>query len=51
MRKDISILEAIEPEGLMHRRIVTTKPIQAYYSLTDKGVKVAIHLDKIKKKL
>ena len=44
-------LKELSEEGLIQRRIVTTKPIQAYYSLTDKGTEIAIHLDKIKKTL
>jgi len=44
-------LKELSEEGLMQRRIVATKPIQAYYSLTDKGTKIASHLDKIKKAL
>jgi len=46
----ISIKE-LEKEKLIQRRIVTTKPIQAHYSLTSKGKEVAIHLDKIEKTL
>lgn len=42
-------LKELSEEGLIQRRIVTTKPIQAHYSLTDKGAKIAIYLDKIKK--
>jgi len=42
-------LKELEEEGLIQRRVVTTKPIQAYYSLTDKGREIAIHFDKIKK--
>jgi len=44
-------LKELSEEGLIQRRIVTTKPIQAHYSLKDKGTKIAIHLDKIKKAL
>jgi len=44
-------LKELDEEGLMQRRVVTTKPIQAYYSLTDKGVEIATHFDKIKEKL
>lgn len=42
-------LKELSEEGLMQRRIVTTKPIQAHYSLTEKGKQIAIHLDRIKK--
>jgi len=44
-------LKELEAEGLVHRRVVTTKPIQAYYSLTDKGGQIATHFEKIKKTL
>jgi len=40
-------LKELEEEDLVQRRVVTTKPIQAYYSLTDKGVEVASHFEKI----
>ena len=39
-------LKELSEEGLIQRRIVTTKPIQAHYSLTDKGKEIAVHLDK-----
>ena len=44
-------LKEIDEEGLIQRRVVTTKPIQAHYSLTDKGREIASHFDKIKEKL
>jgi len=44
-------LKELSEEGLIQRRIVTTKPIQSHYSLTDKGTEIATHLDKIKKTL
>ena len=44
-------LKELDAEGLIQRRIVTTKPIQAYYSLTEKGTEIATHFDKIKEKL
>ena len=44
-------LKELEEEGLVQRRIVATKPIQAYYSLTDKGKEIAFLLSKIKKTL
>ena len=44
-------LKELDAEELIRRRVVTTKPIQAYYSLTDKGMEIAKHFDKIKKKL
>jgi DNA-binding HxlR family transcriptional regulator len=34
-------LKSLEQEGLVTRRVVTSKPIQAYYSLTEKGQKVS----------
>ncbi len=42
-------LKELSEEGLVQRRIVTTKPIQAHYSLTEKGKQIAIHLDRIQK--
>ena len=44
-------LKELSEEGLIQRRVVTTKPIQAHYSLTDEGTEIAIHLDKIEKTL
>ncbi len=44
-------LKELSEEGLIQRRIVTTKPIQAHYSLTDKGTEIAIHLGRTKKTL
>jgi len=44
-------LKELDAEELIRRRAVTTKPIQSYYSLTDKGMEIAKHFDKIKKKL
>lgn len=44
-------IKELEEEGLIQRRVVTTKPIQAHYSLTDKGRGIVVHLDKIKKSL
>ena len=34
-------LREFEEEGLIQRRVVATKPIQSYYSLTEKGKKIA----------
>ena len=42
-------LKELDEDGLIQRRVVTTKPIQAYYSLTNKGREIATHFDKIKK--
>ena len=42
-------LKELSEEGLIQRRIVTTKPIQAHYSLTEKGKQIAVHLDRIQK--
>jgi len=44
-------IKELEEEGLIQRRVVATKPIQAHYSLTDKGREIATHFDKIKKAL
>jgi len=42
-------LKELDEEGLIQRRVVTTKPIQAYYSLTDKGREVASHFERIER--
>jgi len=42
-------LKELEEEGLIQRRVVTAKPIQAYYSLTDKGGEVASHFERIER--
>lgn len=44
-------LKELSEEGLIRRRVVTTKPIQSHYSLTEKGTEIAIHFDKIEKTL
>jgi DNA-binding HxlR family transcriptional regulator len=44
-------IKELEEEKLICRRIVTTKPIQAHYSLTNKGKEIATHFSKIEKKL
>ena len=44
-------LKELSEEGLIRRRIVATKPIQAHYSLTDKGREIAALLEKIKNRL
>ncbi|MCW3983207.1 MAG: helix-turn-helix transcriptional regulator [Candidatus Bathyarchaeota archaeon] len=36
-----SNLKCLEQDGLVSRRVVPSKPIQAYYSLTEKGKKAA----------
>lgn len=41
-------LKELEREELVKRRVVTTKPIQTYYSLTEKGQEVAKRLSEIK---
>jgi len=44
-------LKALENEALISRRVVTSKPIQAYYSLTKKGKKVANGFKEVKEAL
>ena len=44
-------LKELDEDGLILRRVVTTKPVQTYYSLTDKGKEIVAHLQKIKKTL
>jgi len=41
-------LKALEKEELVKRRVVTTKPIQTYYSLTERGQQIAKRLMEIK---
>jgi len=43
-----SNLKELEKEELVKRRVVTTKPIQSYYSLTEKGQEIARRLSEIK---
>jgi len=44
-------IKELEEEGLIQRRVVTTKPIQAHYSLTEKGKEIAAHFYQMKKSL
>lgn len=40
-------IKELDEERLIKRRIITTKPIQAHYSLTEKGTEIAILINKI----
>jgi DNA-binding HxlR family transcriptional regulator len=42
-------LRELDEEGLIQRKVVTTKPIQSYYSLTDKGTRVAQIIEQLDK--
>lgn len=42
-------VKELEEEGLIRRRIVPTKPIKSFYSLTTKGREVAKRLGEIRK--
>lgn len=42
-------LKDLDEEGLIKRRIVDSKPIQAYYSLSKKGKEIAKQFNEIKK--
>ena len=44
-----SNIKELEGEGLIQRRIITTKPIQAHYSLTEKGEEISALFSKMKK--
>ena len=44
-------LKELDEEGLIQRRVVITKPIQSYYSLTDKGKEIAEILNRLNKVL
>lgn len=41
-------LKELDEDGLIKRRVITSKPIQTYYSLTDKGRQVAELLKEMK---
>jgi len=41
-------LKELDEEKLVKRRVVTTKPVQTYYSLTEKGQKIAKQLSEIR---
>jgi DNA-binding HxlR family transcriptional regulator len=43
-----SNLKALEIEELLKRKVVDSKPIQAYYSLTEKGSDIARNLCQVK---
>ena len=42
------VLKELDQEALIQRRVVISKPIQTYYSLTDKGKEIAAKLKEIK---
>jgi DNA-binding HxlR family transcriptional regulator len=42
-------IKELQEELLIQRSILTTKPIQAYYSLTEKGKEITVLLRKIEK--
>ena len=42
-------IKELQEELLIERSILTTKPIKAYYSLTEKGKEIAVLLRKIEK--
>jgi DNA-binding HxlR family transcriptional regulator len=44
-------IKELEEEGLIQRRVVATKPIQAHYSLTSRGKEISTHFNKIEKTL
>jgi DNA-binding HxlR family transcriptional regulator len=44
-------LKALENEGLVNRRVVSSKPIQSHYSLSDRGVVIADSFARIKENL
>jgi DNA-binding HxlR family transcriptional regulator len=41
------VLREMEEEGIIQRRVVTSRPIQTYYSLTQKGKEVARKIKEI----
>jgi DNA-binding HxlR family transcriptional regulator len=44
-------LKELDEERLIQRKVITTKPIQTYYSLTNKGKEITNHIETIKKTL
>ena len=42
-------LKELDEEGLIKRRIIDSKPIQAYYSLSEKGKEIAKRFNEIKR--
>ena len=42
-------IKELDDEGLIRRRIMATKPIQAHYALTEKGMEIASLFCKMKK--
>jgi DNA-binding HxlR family transcriptional regulator len=42
-------LKELEEERLIERRVETAKPIRSYYSLTEKGKKIADRLEEIRR--
>jgi DNA-binding HxlR family transcriptional regulator len=44
-------LKELEEEELIERRVETSKPIRSYYSLTEKGKKIADKLEEIRREL
>lgn len=44
-------LKELEQEGLVRRRVVTSKPIQAFYSLTNNGKEIAGKVKEIEEAL
>jgi DNA-binding HxlR family transcriptional regulator len=42
-------IKELQEELLIQRNVLTTKPIQTYYSLTEKGTEIAFLLRKIEK--
>ena len=46
-----TVYRTLMDNGLIQRRVVTSKPIQSYYSLTEKGKEVAEILQRLNKVL
>jgi DNA-binding HxlR family transcriptional regulator len=44
-------LKELEKEELIKRRVITTKPIQTYYSLTEKGQRIAKAFSEVRENL
>jgi len=42
-------LKELEEEGLITRRVLASKPIQSFYGLSDKGIRIARQFEEIRR--
>lgn len=45
------VLKELDQEGLIQRRVVISKPIQTYYTLTDRGREIGARLKEVEEAL